>query len=74
MKVISETGSTIKPYFIEVSVGDIQDTDEQLYMNKVPTSFYLEKEQADNVIGAAKELLRHNEDYRRLLINTIRIS
>ena len=69
VKVISETGSTIEPYFIEVSVGDIEDTDEQLYMNEVPTSFYLEKEQADNVIGAAKKLLRHNEDYRRLLIN-----
>ena len=69
VKVISESDSTIQQYFIEVSVEDIHDPDEQLYMNQIPTSFYLEKEQADKVIATAKSLLRQNEDYRTLLTN-----
>lgn len=68
-KVISKSDSTIYPYFIEVSIEDVQDPGDQLYLNQIPTSFYLEKEQADKVIETARKLLRNNEEYRKLLAN-----
>jgi NTE family protein len=68
-KNLSRSDSLIQPYFIELSVDDVKDPDEELYLNKIPTNFYLEKEQADKLIDTAKSLLRQNEDYQKLLTN-----
>lgn len=64
---ISSTDKTVHPYFIEIKIDDIDDKEERQYLNKVPTSFVLKKEQADRLIGAAKHLLRKNPEYQRLL-------
>jgi NTE family protein len=64
---ISTDGHPITPYFIELDVTDIVDLEEQVYFNKTPTSFSLEKEQADAMIDTAKRLLRQNPEYQKLL-------
>lgn len=69
IQVIAKSGKRVEPYFIEIGVDDIEDSAEQLYVNKLPTSFYLEKEQADMLIDTAKNLLRNNKEYQRLLKN-----
>lgn len=69
VKTISNADSPIEPYYIELSVDDLNDPDEQLYLNQIPTSFSLEKEQIDHLIGTAKRLLRQDADYQRLLKN-----
>jgi len=48
-------------------VTDIQNKADRLFVNQVPTSFSLEKEQADKLIELSKEMLRHNLDYKKLL-------
>ena len=69
VETISKADSPIQPYFIEVSIEDVEDPEKSLYLNKIPTSFFLEKEQADTVIGVGRQLLRQNEEFRRLLSN-----
>jgi len=66
-KSISTKEHPIVPYLIELDVSDIKDPQEKMYFNRIPTSFSLEKEQADNLIETAKQLLRQNPEYQRLL-------
>lgn len=69
VETLSKADSPIQPYFIEVSIEDVEDSEKSLYLNKIPTSFFLEKEQADTVIEVGRQLLRQNEEFRRLLTN-----
>lgn len=64
---VSTDDNPITPYFIELDVSAIKDHEEQVYFNKIPTSFSLEKEQVDTLINTAKRLLRWNPDYQKLL-------
>jgi NTE family protein len=64
---ISTDDHPVTPYFIELDVSDIRDPEEQAYFNSIPTSFSLEKEQADSLIDTARRLLRENPEYRKLL-------
>jgi len=64
---ISTDEHPITPYFIELDVTDIEDPEEQVYFNKIPTSFSLEKAQADSLIDTAKHLLRQHPEYKKLL-------
>ncbi len=64
---ISTDEHPITPYFIELDVTDIEDPEEQVYFNKIPTSFSLEKAQADSLIDTAKHLLRQHPEYQKLL-------
>lgn len=69
VETLSKADSAIQPYFIEVSIEDVDDPEKSLYLNEIPTSFSLEKEQADTVIAVGRQLLRQNEEFRRLLTN-----
>ena len=69
VETLSKADSPIQPYFIEVSIEDVEDPEKSTYLNEIPTSFFLEKEQADTVIEVARQLLRQNEEFRRLLTN-----
>jgi NTE family protein len=69
VETLSKADSAIQPYFIEVSIEDVEDPEKSLYLNEIPTSFSLEKEQADTVIVVGRQLLRQNEEFRRLLTN-----
>lgn len=38
------------------------------FLNEIPTSFVLDKEQVARLIATGRELLRNNPDYQRLLV------
>ncbi len=57
----------IEPYFIDLNVTDIKKEKDRVFFNRVPTSFSLEKEQADKLIELAKDMLRQNPEYQKLL-------
>jgi len=57
----------VTPYFINLDVTGIQDPQDRIFFNSVPTSFTLEKEQADKLIVLAKGMLRNNPEYQKLL-------
>ena len=66
-KTISTDEKPITPYFIYLDVTGIQEQEDRVFFNGVPTSFTLEKEQADKVIKLGKNMLRNNPEYQKLL-------
>ncbi len=66
-KAVSTKENPITPYFIDLNVTGIQDKDDRIFFNQVPTSFSLEKAQADRLIELSKNMLRHNPEYQKLL-------
>ena len=66
-ETLSTAEHPITPYFIELDVTEIEDPEERGYFNKIPTSFSLEKEQADMLINTARRLLQKNPEYQKLL-------
>ncbi|RKZ96501.1 MAG: hypothetical protein DRQ43_04255, partial [Gammaproteobacteria bacterium] len=56
-----------EPYFIDLNVINIEKEEDRVFFNRVPTSFSLEKEQADKLIELAKDMLRQNPEYQKLL-------
>ncbi len=67
-KKLSSKEHPITPYFIDLNVTDIEKHEDRVFFNRVPTSFSLEKEQADKLIELAKGMLRQNPEYQKLLI------
>lgn len=65
----SQRTRPLESYFIELSVDDVEDTETYNFMNTIPTSLSLERDQVDTVITTAKKLLRKNPEYLRLLQN-----
>lgn len=59
----------IEPYFIELSIDDTKNPDTHLFFNKIPTGFSLEQDKVDKVIKTARQLLRLDPSYQRLLQN-----
>ena len=64
---LSTKENPITPYFIDLDATDIQNPEDRLFFNRVPTSFSLEKEQADKLIELARDMLRQNPEYQKLL-------
>ncbi len=63
----SASGQKVDAYYIDIDATNIEDKEERIYFNKIPTSFSLEKEQADRLISLARRMLRNNPEYQRLL-------
>jgi NTE family protein len=59
----------VMPYFIEVTFEQIPDPTLKLFLNKVPTSFSLTDEQVDTLISSARELVRQDPEFQRLVTN-----
>lgn len=57
----------VTPYFIHLDVTDIQKKEDRLFFHQVPTSFSIEKYQADKLIELAKGMLRQEPEYQKLL-------
>jgi len=57
----------VKPYFIEVSFKEVPQPQLKLFLNKIPTSFSLTQEQVEVLIKSARELLRADPEYQKLL-------
>jgi NTE family protein len=54
-------------YFIDVSLGAVDDTTEQEYLMKIPTTLYLTDEQIDRLLVAAARLIHRDPDFQRLM-------
>lgn len=67
VQTISTEENPISSYYININATAIEDEQHRNNFNAVPTSFSLEKEQADMLIDTAKSLLRQNPEYKRLL-------
>jgi predicted acylesterase/phospholipase RssA len=53
--------------FIEVSFDGITDEEEKTYLNSIPTSFKLNREQVDRLRSAAATILDAHPDFQKLL-------
>ncbi len=61
------SGGKVDAYFIDIDATDIRNEEERIYFNKIPTSFSLQREQADRLVSLARRMLRDNPEYQRLL-------
>lgn len=57
----------IKPYFIEVGFDDVPEPQLKLFLNKIPTSFNLTKEQVDALTKSARDLLKADPEFKQLV-------
>jgi NTE family protein len=64
---LSTPEKQVKPFFIRLSLRDVQPPERRRFLNKVPTSFKLTDEQVDVLIEAGGQLLRNNPEFHRLL-------
>ena len=67
-KAASTDEQTITPYFINLDVTGIEKHEDRVFFNGVPTTFTLKQEQADRLIVLAKDMLRSNPEYQKLLL------
>ncbi len=54
-------------YFIDVSLGAVDDAEEQQYLMNIPTTLYLKDEQIDRLLLAASRLIRRDPEFQRLM-------
>ena len=66
-KELSTPDRPVSAYFVQVDFKDIQDPQLRDYFNQIPTSFSLTNEQVDKLIEAGRQLLRDNQEFRRLI-------
>jgi len=64
---LSTPENEVKSYFIEVSFEDVTEPQLKLFLNNIPTSFKLEKDQVDALIDNGRSLLRANPKFQELL-------
>ncbi|HET8817414.1 MAG TPA: patatin-like phospholipase family protein [Pseudidiomarina sp.] len=57
----------VTPFLIEVSFDGIQQSQQRLFLNQIPTSLSLSQEQADALIQAGEQLLHEHPEFQRLL-------
>ena len=54
-------------YFIEASFSKVDDSGEQQYLMKIPTTLYLTDEQLEHLFAAASRLIRSDPEFQRLM-------
>jgi NTE family protein len=54
-------------YFIDVSLGALEDPVEQEYLMRIPTTLYLTDEQIDHLLAAASTLIYKDPEFQRLM-------
>ncbi|MDN8614396.1 patatin-like phospholipase family protein [Variovorax ginsengisoli] len=57
----------VTSYFVRLSFEDVPNLPLRRFLNRIPTSFALDKEQVERLIATGRELLRSNPEYQRLL-------
>ncbi len=57
----------VEPYFVEIDFKNIPQSKRRAFFNQIPTSYSLNKAQADDLIAAGRELLFSNGEFQRLL-------
>jgi len=66
---LSTAERPVSSYFVQLSFEDVPDLPLRRFLNEIPTTFVLGREQVTRLITAGRELLRSNPDYQRLLRN-----
>jgi NTE family protein len=66
-RALSTPERPVNSYFIRLSFEDVPDPPLRRFLNRIPTSFVLDKEQVAQLIATGRELLRNNPDFQRLL-------
>ncbi len=66
-KRASAAGFPARVYVIEISFESLEDEEKRDYLNRLPTSLHLPDEDVDLLRKTARELLRTNPAYQRLL-------
>jgi NTE family protein len=64
---MSTSEHPLTTYFIQVSFEETPQLKLKLFLNKIPTSFSITDEQVDSLISSARNLLRANPEFQRLL-------
>ncbi|HJT20273.1 MAG TPA: patatin-like phospholipase family protein [Nitrospira sp.] len=54
-------------YFINVSLSEVEDLEEQARLMRIPTNLALTDGEIEQLLLAASKLLRHDKDFQRLL-------
>ncbi|MET0514307.1 MAG: hypothetical protein ABW047_03130, partial [Nitrospiraceae bacterium] len=54
-------------YFINASLSELADTEEQARLMSIPTNLSLTGSQVDQLVLAASTLIRNDKDFQRLL-------
>ena len=54
-------------YFINVSLSELEDPEEQARVMKIPTNLALTDHQLDDLLLAASRLIRNDKEFQRLL-------
>ncbi|MGJ7509672.1 patatin-like phospholipase family protein [Variovorax sp. GT1P44] len=57
----------VSSYFVQLSFEDVPDLPLRRFLNEIPTSFALDKEQVARLIATGRELLRNSPEFQRLL-------
>ena len=68
-EALSTPQKKVTDYFIEVSFKNVVEIEKQEFFNRIPTSFVLDKQQADELIQAGRTLLRNHPVYKQLIQN-----
>lgn len=66
-KQLSTPEHEVKSYFIEVDFEGVTQPQLKLFLNKIPTSFKLEKDQVDALTDSGRSLLRADPEFQKLL-------
>lgn len=66
-KDLSTPERPVSPYFVQISFRDVQNPDNRVFFNKIPTSFNLSGEQVDRLIATGRKLLRNNPDFQQFV-------
>ena len=64
---LSDFWLPVQPYFIEISFAGVQQEQQRLLLNQIPTGLALTPEQADTLIHTGRELLLNHPEFQRLL-------
>lgn len=68
-QALSTKEKPVKDYFIEVGFKSLVEPEKRAFFNRIPTSFSLNKEQADELIKAGRYLLKNHPVYQQLIEN-----
>jgi NTE family protein len=68
---MSVDGNFFAPYFVKLQFNDLRKSQKDIlqfqFLNKIPTSFSLTKEEVDELIKTGRELLLNNPEFKRFM-------
>ena len=64
---LSRPGQPVATFLINLNFEQVKDPEKREFLNRIPTSFSLNDTQVDALIETGGELLRQNQEFRRLM-------